>query len=484
MRPSLIRIIILLFVCLFVSSSFCDQPTNEYYNEPYRPQFHFTPEKNWMNDPNGLVYYGGEYHLFYQHNPFDREWGFMHWGHAISRDLVHWKHLPIAIYPDENSKDKVRCTAFSGSAIVDWNNTSGFQTGSEPPSVVFYTSQLCGQRIAYSNDRGRTWEKYDGNPILPRVDDDARDPKVIWHDESKQWVMVLYRRPDNDKEKSGISFYTSANLKEWDYQSHTVGFFECPEVFELPVDGNPQNTRWILYGGDAQYMLGSFDGSEYRKESSKHVMDYGANFYASQTYNNIPEGDGRRIQIAWMRGGKYPDSPWNQQMSFPCTLTLHTTKEGIRVFRNPVREIETIYQKQYIWENVILEPRNNLLAGFEGDLFEIFGEFEVKEGSEFGIVVRKGEQSKGTPIRYDVQKQELTCLGRTAPLELNSNRIKIHILLDRTSIEVFGNDGRISMSNCFVPNVDCDGLELYTKGGNVKIIQLEVNRLHTAWRNE
>ncbi|MDD4756821.1 MAG: levanase, partial [Prolixibacteraceae bacterium] len=157
-------------------------PDKKYYNELYRPQFHFTPEKNWHNDPNGLVYYKGEYHLFYQYNPKGTEWGFMHWGHAVSNDLVHWEHLPIALYPDENSEDKVRCTAFSGSAIVDERNLLGKQKGDDFTLVAFYTSQNCGQRIAYSTDRGRGWEKYENNPVIPYDDkDDARYPKGIWH---------------------------------------------------------------------------------------------------------------------------------------------------------------------------------------------------------------------------------------------------------------------------------------------------------------
>ena len=156
-----------------------------------------------MNDPNGLVYYDGEYHLFYQHNPNGKEWGYMHWGHAVSKDLVRWEHMPIAIFPDENSTDKERCTAFSGSAIVDENNLLGKQNGDNKTLVAFYTSQHCGQRIAYSNDKGRTWEKYEGNPIIPYdATDDARDPKVFWHEPTQKWVMVLYRKLNaNDNSK-------------------------------------------------------------------------------------------------------------------------------------------------------------------------------------------------------------------------------------------------------------------------------------------
>jgi len=202
----------------------------KYYEEKYRPQFHFTPEKNWMNDPNGLVYYGGEYHLFYQYNPNGKEWGYMHWGHAVSKDLIRWEHLPIAITPDEDSKDKNHATAFSGCAIVDEKNTAGLQQGDEKTLLIFYTSFECGQRLAYSNDKGRTWKKYDKNPLIPFEKDDARDPKVFFHQPSGNWVMVLYRKPEGDEAKQGISIFTSKNLINWELQSHITGFYECPDL--------------------------------------------------------------------------------------------------------------------------------------------------------------------------------------------------------------------------------------------------------------
>jgi len=473
---------VLLWVAVFCVPTAYAQPP-DHYDEPYRPQYHFTAEKNWLNDPNGLVFYKGEYHLFYQHNPFGTQWGYMHWGHAVSEDLVHWKHLPIAIRPDKDSKDKSYATAYSGSGVVDWNNTSGFQTGSEPPIVLFYTSWRCGQNIAYSNDRGRTWRKYEGNSVIPFDDDDARDPKVIWHADSARWVMVLYRRPENDQSKQGISFYTSTNLKDWQFQSHTEDFYECPDLFELPVLGDAGGTKWILLGGDGKYIVGSFDGRKFTKESDKHILDYGANFYASQTWSDIPKSDGRRIQIAWMRGGEYPDSKWNQQMSFPCSLTLRQSDKGLRVYRNPVQEIETVYTDKYHWVAKILSPRENILSGAWGDLFEIKGVFRVIDADEFGFRVRTGRESEGTSIVYDVRNREISCLGCEAPLDLESGRIEIHILLDRSSLEVFGNSGRVSMSSCFLPANDAKGLEVYTKGGKVEIVSLTVNKLGSAWRD-
>ena len=215
------------------------------YKEAYRPQFHFTPKTNWTNDPNGLIYYKGEYHLFFQHNPFGIDWGNMTWGHAISRDLVHWKQLPHALHPDELG------TIFSGSGVVDWNNTGGFQAGDESVLVNFYTSAGSHapkevpftQSIAYSNDRGRNWAKYEGNPVIEHIVGSNRDPKVIWHEPTQKWVMALYL------DQNDYALFGSTNLKEWTRLSDLqIPDTECPDIFELPVDDDPDNTKWVFWG--------------------------------------------------------------------------------------------------------------------------------------------------------------------------------------------------------------------------------------------
>ena len=308
------------------------------FDELYRPQFHFTPEINWQGDPNGLVFYKGEYHLFYQYNPFGNEWGFMHWGNAISTDLVHWEQLPIALYPDNNSTDKETCTEFSGSGLVDQNNLTGLQSEDEKTILLFYTSQKCGQRMAYSNDKCRTWKKYDKNPIIAFDEtDDARDPKVFWHEGSKQYVMVLYRKPNNDDKQKGVSFYTSKNLIDWQFKSHLPGFFECPDLVELSVNRRSDDKKWVLFDGDGSYIVGSFDGEKFNPETPKLPGDLGSNYYATQTWSNIPENDGRTIQIALMKGGEFPGMPFKGQMTFPCELSLKKFTEGIRLIRKPVK---------------------------------------------------------------------------------------------------------------------------------------------------
>ncbi len=453
------------------------------YNELYRPQFHFTPEKNWQNDPNGLVYYAGEYHMFYQYNPNGNEWGYMHWGHAVSTDLVHWEHLPVAIYPDENSTDKEHSTAFSGSAIVDEKNLLGKQKGEEKTLVAFYTSQNCGQRIAYSTDKGRTWEKFEGNPIIPFNDDDARDPKVFWDDESQKWVMALYRRSSDDMKSRGISFYNSDDLVHWTWKSHISGFFECPDLIKLNVTNRPEEPKWVLFDGDGSYVVGSFNGERFTPETGKIKSDFGANYYATQTWSNIPKEDGRTIQIAWMRGGKYPGMPFNGQMSFPCELSLTKFSFGYKLIRNPVREIEELHGKHYDWKNKNLIPgiNENIVKGVKGDCLHIIGEFDLKSSDSFGFMIRNSRKKPGTEIVYSVKRGTLTVLSSTMPIVPVDNKISLEILVDRTSIEIFANDGQGVVSNCFTPDEDADELVLFTNGGELGVDKLDIYKMNSIY---
>lgn len=303
------------------------------YHEKARPQLHYTPRRGWNNDPNGLVWHDGEYHLFYQHNPYEKEWENMHWGHAVSHDLLHWKELDEALYPDHNG------TAFSGSAVIDYDNTSGFGTKDNPAMVALYTGAGTKQVqcVAYSLDKGRTWSKYEKNPVIDSGEKwktvDTRDPKVFWYKPNGEWVMVL-------NERDGHSIYTSPDLKEWTYQSHVTGFWECPELFELPIDGNPNHTKWVMYGASGTYMLGTFNGKKFTPEAGKYYNCTGS-IYAAQTFTNIPESDGRRIQIGWDRVD-HPGLPINGCMTLPTELTLRTTKEGVRMFCNPIKELESL----------------------------------------------------------------------------------------------------------------------------------------------
>ncbi|HGJ64608.1 TPA: glycoside hydrolase family 32 protein [bacterium] len=440
------------------------------YKEKYRPQFHFTAKTNWLNDPNGLIYYKGEYHLFFQHNPEGINWGNMTWGHAISPDMIHWKQIDHAIYPDKLG------TIFSGSGVVDWNNTAEFKTGDEDVLVCIYTSAgdcvepkvPFTQSIAYSNDKGRTWQKYTGNPVLEHIVGSNRDPKVIWHNPTEKWIMALFL-DGND-----YALFSSPNLKEWtricDLRLPDTG--ECPDIFELPVDGDPNNKKWVFWGANGNHYIGSFDGQTFTPESDLMKPDFGANFYAAQTWSDIPESDGRRIQIAWMNGGKYPDMPFNQQMSFPCEITLKTTPEGIRMFRQPIRELANIRQRKHEYYDQELYNQVEMITDVYGDLFDIHAEVKLGTASDFGFVIR------GEKINYNVANKEISFLGKSAKLEPIDNKLKFQILVDRTSIELFGNDGVMSMSSCFLP--EKNGISAFSSGGGIRG-NLVVYELKSAW---
>jgi len=446
------------------------------YGETYRPQFHFTAEKNWLNDPNGLVFYKGEYHLFFQHNPSGINWGNMTWGHAVSRDLLHWKQLPHALQPDHLG------TMFSGSAVVDWHNTSGFGSGTNPPLVAIYTAagdtspeskgQPFTQCIAYSTDRGRNWTKYANNPVLKHIVGGNRDPKVVWYEPTKRWIMALFL----DKEDYGL--FSSPDLKEWT-QIQTLnmpGSSECPDFFEIPVYGSKSERRWVFTGANGHYIVGTFNGAHFTPESSPLTVDYGANYYAVQTYSDIPNA-ARRIQVAWMTGGSYPRMPFNQQMSFPCELTLRPSPNGLRLFRWPVSEIQSIAGPPHKWDNISISPGENPLSDLHGDLWDIEAEFEPAGAAAFGFTVR------GEKIRYSVRESNVSSLARIGPLPGISGRIKLRLLVDRTTIELFGNNGVISMTSCFVPPKSDHSLGIFSEGGAVRVVSLKVTPLNSAVGN-
>jgi len=461
--------------------------SDDLYNEPLRLQFHFSSKRGWMNDPNGLVYYDGEYHLFYQHNPY----GWDHsrndynktWGHAVSTDLVHWQELSGAIHPDHLGP------IYSGSAIVDHNNTTGFQTGDEKPIVCIYTSaggrspwsigKKFTQSIAYSNDRGRTFKIYEGNPVQENLDYINRDPKAIWHEPTNQWVIVLHF------DERAMAFFTSKDLKSWEFRSELESsvLVDCPELFQLPVDGNKGDRKWILYGGSGHYLIGEFDGKKFLPETKEIQFNYGNCFYASQTFSNIPESDGRRIQMAWALIPTQGMS-FNMSLLFPVELTLRKTGEDIRMFASPIKEIEKIYSKDHSWCDLKLEPGQNILSEINGELFDIKAEFGVGEAESFGFVIN------GLPVTFKRDENQLCCGEEAADLKPVDGRIRLRILVDRMSVEIFANNGRIYMpirnSKLFMPGEGSNkmeerGLAVFTKGGITMIHSLKVHELKSIW---
>ncbi|MHC5163689.1 MAG: glycoside hydrolase family 32 protein [Planctomycetota bacterium] len=451
---------------------------DEVYTEKLRPQLHFSSKRGWNNDANGMMYYKGEYHLFYQHNPFSSLGGNMSWGHAVSKDLLHWEELGDAIHPDQYG------TIFSGSGVVDWNNTTGFQTGDEAPLITIFTysgdcdagpwsaGQPFTQAIAYSNDRGRTWTKYEGNPVQGRVKGNNRDPKVIWWEETQEWVIVLWL------DTGEMAFFRSPDLKRWELQSifKSGSLNECAELFQLAVDGDEDNKKWIFYGGSGDYFIGDFDGSHYTPEGKEIRYSYGNCFYASQIFNNVPKEDGRRIQIGWGLN-RAPGMPFNQMMTFPVSLTLHTTEDGLRMFANPVKEIEKLYVKEHEWSDKAIPADESVPApGVEGELFDIDAVLSVGEAEELGLIIR------GQEIIYNVKEKKLVFGEQSAPLKTEDGSIRLRCIVDRTSIEIFANGGRIYMPCKFRPEDDEKTIAAFARGGAAEIKSLKLRELESIWR--
>lgn len=446
------------------------------YTELFRPQFHFTARSNWINDPNGLVYYKGEYHLFFQHHASGITWGPMSWGHAVSRDLVHWRQMPDAIRPDDRLG-----FIWSGSAAVDWRNTSGLRAGGEPPLVACYTSidpapgsgKPGVQCIAASNDRGRTWTKYPGNPVLPHIEGANRDPRILWHEPTQSWIMALFL------DRSDYALFGSTDLRAWSrLDSVTIaGASECPDFFELPVDGDARQSLWVFWGAAGLYLLGTFDGRRFAPQTEPLTAELGPNGYAAQTWNDIPVEDKRRIQISWMRNGRYPYMPFNQQMSFPVELSLHRFPEGIRLCRTPVREIELLWRGRQLVESRDLVKGQPFVPRVRGDLFDIQASVAMGNAVEsFSIRIH------GNELRYLPARGALTYLGREVPLQAREGRLELRLLVDRASVELFADEGKVSASFCFLPEAWDAPLELAAQGGNARIASMEIRELASIWR--
>jgi sucrose-6-phosphate hydrolase SacC (GH32 family) len=447
------------------------------YRERLRPQYHLTSQRGWNNDPNGLMYYDGEYHLFYQHNPYGWKHGNMHWGHAVSTDLVHWHELSEALYPDQLG------TCFSGSGVVDELNTAGLQSGEHKALICIYTSaggrtpasadKPFTQSIAYSNDRGRSWIKYLNNPVLEHVAGRNRDPKVIWHEGTRQWVMALYLEGD------AYALLSSPDLTSWALlrELSLPGASECPDLFPLAVDGDPAHVRWVFWGANGTYLIGTFDGKRFEAEGQAQRYDWGGDSYAAQTWSGIPVEDGRRIQIAWLRVD-LPGMPFNQCMTFPCELTLRTTPEGIRLFSEPVREVELLRAGTHHWGGQTLATGEQDLAELEHELLEIRAAFALGDADAFGLTVR------GVTVRYDVGQAILSCEGRRAPLAPQNNEIRLQVLVDRASIELFGNDGQIALPLGVLMVDRPMALGAFSEGGEAQLRYLEVHELDAIWPSQ
>ena len=673
MNKVLLSLASLLIFLNFVELAFAQQISEDAYAEQYRPQFHYTPQENWMNDPNGLVYHDGRYHLFYQYNPYGDQWGNMSWGHAYSDDLLHWEEQGVAI-PVDNGVE-----AWSGSAVVDHSNTTGFGSTGNPPLVAIYTGHEPGQpqvqHLAYSTDNGDSWTIYDGNPVLDIDNYDFRDPKVFWHDETSRWIMVVARAVDRV-----IDIYGSDDLKEWELlsefgpQGSVEGVWECPDLIELRVDGDPENTRWVLQidvidgspagGTGAQYFIGDFDGEEFIAEDMEeevpvgvvfddferedhgeweiegeafgdgpatgtlpgqqpvvgflgerlinsfhggdepqgsmtspeftiehdfinfligggnhpgevgidlivddevvhsatgdnserldwkawevsdyagqdahlkiydfhsggwgHILidqiifsdepaeervfitnwvDWGADFYATQSWSDIPEKDGRRIWIAWMSNWMYagaiPTSPWRGVMSIPREVGLTDVDGEIKLTQQPIRELENIRGDYGRITETEVQGTLSLSdeTGINSRLLEIKGVIDPSDTRELAFTLDYGD---GNTVRvgYNQNVQQVIVDRRNAgetgfygdfgarhrvSYEHRDDEMEFHILVDKSSIEVFVDGGVITFSNQIFPPDRAPEVRLAAINGTAQIHELGVRELNSVWETE
>ncbi len=500
------------------------------FQEAYRPQFHFTPPAKWMNDPNGMVYHKGE---FYQYNPDSTVWGPMHWGHAVSRDMVRWEHLPVALYPDSLG------TIFSGSAVVDHNNTSGLGSRENPAMVAIFThhnsegekagrNDFQTQGLAFSPDNGRTWKKYAGNPVLPNPGiRDFRDPKVIWYEAGRKWIMTL-------AVADHVRFYSSPDLKKWTLESQFGkdagghgGVWECPDLFPLPVEGR-QTIRWVLLvsinpggpnGGSAtQYFVGDFDGKNFvpgqgfgKKLNTKAGspagrgegvwLDHGKDNYAGVTWANVPASDGRRLFMGWMSNWQYanevPTGSWRSAMTIARELTLGNTPAGLRVISRPVKELASIRGESVELKSRPVQGEADITREVSFDVaaaevvlaFDAFGasrDLGLELSNDKGQKVLIGYQPGTRNFYVDRSQSGKTGFsegfaGRhTAPRIAADASVKLHLIIDVASVELFADNGQVVMTEIFFPDSPFTKMKLFSREGSAQLTSGKVTQLKSV----
>jgi fructan beta-fructosidase len=479
------------------------------YQEAYRPQFHFSPLKNWVNDPNGMVYNNGIYHLFFQYYPNATVWGPMHWGHATSKDMVHWQQQPIALYPDSLGY------IFSGSAVVDKNNTSGFGRKGQSPMVAIFThhdpkaekekrNDTENQSLAYSLDNGKTWFKYKGNPVLknPGISD-FRDPKVIWYEPEKKWLMTLAT-------KDRITFYSSPDLKNWSKESefgHDIGahggVWECPDLFSLDDNGKKV---WVLIvninpggpnGGSAtQYFTGDFDGKIFRPfDTATRWIDYGPDEYAGITWSNTGS---RKIFLGWMSNWEYatvvPTKSWRSAMTIPRELAIKHIGNETLVASTPVAELNSLQLKTVVLQNTQVTKNLDLTkkTGIAKPTSSI--NMVLDKADDFSIILSNDNDEK-TIIGFDKRNNQFfidrTKSGKTdfyknfagkfkAPRLLTTNAMKLTLFIDVSSVELFADDGLSVMTAIFFPNIPYNHINIES-ADSLLVKRLEFTLLKGIW---
>ncbi len=448
------------------------------YQEEYRPQFHFSPKRGRLNDPNGLFYYNGQYHMFYQYNPFGTNWANMHWGHAVSKDLMHWREKDVVLYPDETG------SMYSGGAVVDWNNTSGLQEGEYPPIILFYTAAgkhapvPCEytQCIAYSVDGGITFRKYHKNPVVGAIAWESRDPKVAWHEESKKWVMALYR----GDEELVFNLLTSDNLLEWHIEQtiEIPGGRECPEFFPLPLDGCESNMKWIFMTAGGRYLAGSFDGRKFEPEAGpfdSFIYHSAESGYAGQVWSDAP--DNRKIMLCWQRG-ECQAPEFNQTMTIPVELSLKTFSGEARLCAEPVKEFNEIRDRSWEFKNIEMKSLDCTPDEFlqipEGNTWDI--ELELDENCDLTVKIC------GEDITFDTISREIRLSAETLHFPGTTADFNVRIIVDRASIEIFSGNGRIWYSKRKL-TISTPPLIFANHGkGKGLLKNIKIHRINSIWR--
>lgn len=493
MKSKITLLAILLYQLVFTQNT-------KSYNEPYRPQYHFTPPAKWMNDPNGLVYLNGKYHLFYQYYPDGIVWGPMHWGHAESTDLLHWKQLPIALYPDTLG------WIFSGSAVIDKNNTAGFGKNAMIAIYTYHNDEIWkagkknteSQGIAYSLDEGKTWTKYKNNPVLNNSgEQDFRDPKVFWYTETARWIMAL---AVGDK----IKLFSSQNLKEWQEESifkpteknTDLGVWECPDLF--PMQTATGETKWIMIvnhgdkgpngGSCTRYFIGDFDGKTFTATQKAKWLDYGTDYYAAVTFSNVPND--KKIVLGWMSNWQYatkvPTEVWRSAMTLPRELELVKDQNEYHLNQKMVAQFATLTKPIF--------TQANAATPFEkGDIdlsqSEVTFNFSQPTDAMITLSNTKGELFTIT-IAGNMVVTDRSHSGQTTfhesfaakpqvmPVEDKINSVQL--VLDKSSVEILLNGGKYSMTNLFFPSEPYSEIKIITKDP-VSLQNFTVKAISRIW---
>ncbi len=475
----------------------------------YRPLYHFTTDSNWINDPNGLVFYKGQYHLFSQYNPYSDKWGHMSWSHAVSTDLFAWKQLPLAI-PEFSGKDSSVTMIFSGSAAVDSFNTTGFAPAGRMPLIAMYTGHvdkkgehlLQHQNLAYSIDGGLHWQQYTGNPVLDIQAKEFRDPKIFWYEPGKKWIMVVVK-PDQYK----VMLYASANLKQWQYlnefghKGNVHNIWECPDLFEVPVEGSTEK-YWVLtvstghpqkdYTG-MQYFVGNFDGQQFTALPQDYPLyvDYGKDHYAGITYNNLP---GKPVMISWASDGRYggdiPTKGFRGLYTVPRTLQLRKEGSHYYLLQLPVKQLEQYAQPLNTPASFTLQEEERTL-NLQASSAEISFDLAVSPGAEAGIsVLKSGEEQTKISFHPDTRRLiiDRTLSGRTdfsphfsgtdsVMLRQAATTLHVKILVDQCLVEVFADNGAYTLTNLVFPLQQQGNIALFARKGKAVFSHFSVKRI-------